>query len=330
MINNSPLVSVIVISYNSSEYIVETLESIKNQLYENIELIISDDTSTDNTIAICEQWNEENKHRFISTKVVQVTKNTGLSANINRGLKVAKGKWIKLIAGDDLLTENCIKENIDYIKKHNDLDINVIFSIRANFQVINGKKEIQNQFENSIFYESNISCEDQYELALRGFNCPPNTLFISKVALDTIGGCDEDYPMYEDTPLILRLLKQNYKFYYMPAVTFLYRIHLSSIYHSDIQKLNYRPWYYNSYLPVYKKYRYPYITTLEKIEFKYRVFIANLFKVISMLNNRNFFSRLLNYLLRFPAEMINKYNRKRIVKKVANNINTLLSGNNLA
>ena len=56
-----PLVSIIVITYNSAKYVLETLESAKNQTYQNIELIISDDCSIDNTVDICTRWLNENK-----------------------------------------------------------------------------------------------------------------------------------------------------------------------------------------------------------------------------------------------------------------------------
>ena len=60
-INNFPLVSVIAVTYNSSAYILETLESIKNQTYSNLEIIITDDCSTDITISTINNWLESNK-----------------------------------------------------------------------------------------------------------------------------------------------------------------------------------------------------------------------------------------------------------------------------
>ena len=60
----SELVSIITPTYNSAKYVLETLESIKSQTYHNIELIISDDASQDNTVDICELWLKENKERF--------------------------------------------------------------------------------------------------------------------------------------------------------------------------------------------------------------------------------------------------------------------------
>ena len=79
--NNQPLVSVPVITYNSSKFVLETLESIKAQTYQNIELIISDDCSTDNTVELCQKWVEENKERFVRTQIITSDLNTGVSAN---------------------------------------------------------------------------------------------------------------------------------------------------------------------------------------------------------------------------------------------------------
>ena len=62
-----PLVSILVVTYNSSEYIIETLNSCYSQEYKNIELIISDDKSSDNTVEICEEWLTLNASRFYNT-----------------------------------------------------------------------------------------------------------------------------------------------------------------------------------------------------------------------------------------------------------------------
>lgn len=79
-----PLVSVVVVIYNSSQTVIETLESIKAQTYKNIELVISDDDSKDTSVEICKKWVEKNKNRFVRTKIITHTPNTGTSANMNR------------------------------------------------------------------------------------------------------------------------------------------------------------------------------------------------------------------------------------------------------
>ena len=100
--NTCPLVSISVITYNSSKYVIETLDSAKAQTYQNIELIISDDCSTDNTVEICKNWINDNKERFVRTELITVKKNTGISPNCNRANNAANGEWIKEIAGDEI------------------------------------------------------------------------------------------------------------------------------------------------------------------------------------------------------------------------------------
>ena len=102
------LVSVAVVTYNSSKTVVETLDSIANQTYPDLELIVSVDCSTDNTVEICREWIEAHKERFVRTELLTVEKNTGVSANMNRGADACQGEWVKDIAGDDVLLPECI------------------------------------------------------------------------------------------------------------------------------------------------------------------------------------------------------------------------------
>jgi glycosyltransferase involved in cell wall biosynthesis len=119
------LISVLLITYNSADHLIEALESVKNQTYPHLELIISDDCSSDNTIEVCEQWLSQNKSRFYNTKIVQTKKNTGVSGNLNRGIKNSTGKWIKPLAGDDYMYPHCIERFIAEINLNS--DIKVIF-----------------------------------------------------------------------------------------------------------------------------------------------------------------------------------------------------------
>src|SRR5690606_6319626 len=107
----TPLVSVVVVSYNQSQYIEENLESIKNQTYSNIELIVSDDASTDNSVETFETWLKENDY---SAKKNFHQLNTGLATVLNECIAMATGKYIKLIAADDFLhpeyVEKCVQK----------------------------------------------------------------------------------------------------------------------------------------------------------------------------------------------------------------------------
>ena len=106
---NTPLVSIVVVSYNQSKYIRENLDSIKTQTYPNIELIVADDASPDNSVEVFESWLNDNN--FTAKKNFH-QKNTGLATVLNECIELAKGKYIKLIAADDFLhpeaIENCV------------------------------------------------------------------------------------------------------------------------------------------------------------------------------------------------------------------------------
>jgi alpha-1,3-rhamnosyltransferase len=71
---------------------LETLDSIKAQTYDNIELIISDDYSSDNTVDICREWLSKHKDSFVSVKLITSDKNTGIAPNANRGWYQARGE----------------------------------------------------------------------------------------------------------------------------------------------------------------------------------------------------------------------------------------------
>ena len=112
--SQNPLVSIIVITYNSSKYVLETLESAKAQTYQNIELIVSDDCSTDDTVEVCKKWIAKNTERFVKVEIITAHENTGIPKNCNRGVYESRGEWVKLIAGDDILLSTCIQKNVDY------------------------------------------------------------------------------------------------------------------------------------------------------------------------------------------------------------------------
>jgi glycosyltransferase involved in cell wall biosynthesis len=100
----NPSVTVICLCYNHAYYVVETLESVLHQDYKNIELIILDDCSTDNSAAIIEQW-------LVSHPNIPFIKNTinlGNTKTFNIGLQLAKGEYIIDLAADDVLEKNCV------------------------------------------------------------------------------------------------------------------------------------------------------------------------------------------------------------------------------
>lgn len=95
-----PFFSVIIPLYNKEDYIAETIASVLNQSFTDLELIVVNDCSTDNSVALVEQINDER------INIAAHTTNQGLSATRNTGIKLAKGKVICLIDADDLWDTN--------------------------------------------------------------------------------------------------------------------------------------------------------------------------------------------------------------------------------
>lgn len=314
---NNPLVSIIVITYNSGKYVLETLESAKAQTYQNIELIVSDDYSTDNTVEICRKWIDENKECFVRTELVTSPLNTGIPANCNRGVRAARGEWIKLIAGDDLLLPNCAIDNIEFSKT---TDTKIFFSVRVSFKDVAGKRIILQKSIPSIFNSKIISAHDQYQLALRRLGCPPNTLFINKKVLDELNGYDENFPFIEDWPFLVKITKAGYKLEYFPRESVMYRIHSESIFHTNIKDEIYTNYTEHVHYPMYRKVILPNIPLVEKLAFYYKYLVVLVYRK-TILNRRNVFTRIINKLLLLPYYFANSYFRKRISKKILKKYN---------
>lgn len=108
-----PLVTIIVTAYNHSKYIKENLDSVKNQTYKNIQLILGDDASPDNSVDVFEQWLTHNNY---SAEKNFHTKNTGLAEMLNECILLAKGKYIKIFSADDYLHPDFLEKSVAKIE----------------------------------------------------------------------------------------------------------------------------------------------------------------------------------------------------------------------
>jgi alpha-1,3-rhamnosyltransferase len=259
-----PLVSIIVITYNSSRTVLETLESAKAQTYRNIELIISDDCSKDDTVEVCRKWLEENKETFVRTKVITVPANTGIPANCNRGTKAAHGKWVKLIAGDDLLLKNSIKDYLSFV--NNNPAAKIITAdlefIDTDSNAVEHKSVSKDGVKNYYF---TLPADKQLKTYARTplfLNTP--AFFIEKQALIDIDYFDEEFSIFEDTCLIYRINAKGWKIYYLNIPTVKYRISDSSISRETNEFFaNLRN---NEQKTIFKKYRHKHLSKTNIID----------------------------------------------------------------
>ena len=282
-----PLVSIIVITYNSSKYVLETLESVKAQTYSNIELIVSDDCSTDDTVEICRKWIEVNKSKFVKAEVITVERNTGIPANCNRGIKIANGDWVKLIAGDDMLLSDCIRDNINFavLNKNFKIFISRVLTLKngtiTETRLTSGIKTIA-ETSNS---------RDQYNALLISYFGNSPTLFVSKDIFNVLK-YDERFKYIEDYPFSLSVTKMGFSFAFIDKETVLYRIHDNSVFSSISNKKIFSDFYLKR-LEFDKIYRFPY---LPKKIIRRELFEYNRLKLLDKLNlnHRNIFCRIIS------------------------------------
>lgn len=109
-----PLVSVCIPAYNNAAYIKETIDSILNQTYPNIELVICDDKSKDNTVEVIENIGDDR------IKLYKNEKNLGMSGNWNNCLSKCTGEFIKLICADDMLAKDCLEKEVRALMENPD------------------------------------------------------------------------------------------------------------------------------------------------------------------------------------------------------------------
>lgn len=224
-----PLVSVVIVSYNSSEFVIETLESVRKQNYAPIELILSDDCSKDNTVALCEEWGKENRKYFSDFQIIKSDHNTGIPANCNRGIKASSGEWIKLIAADDLLSEDCINENLKFAQ--NNPEISAIHSQSSYYKDMFCEENFMynNNAEAEFFNHKSITAEQQFRILLQGCHVNTPTVILKKEIYKKYGYFDESFKTVEDWPMWIKLAKKGIKFHYLSKVTVKYRVHAASI-----------------------------------------------------------------------------------------------------
>lgn len=239
------LVSVVVITYNSANFVLETLESIAAQTYQELELIVTDDASKDNTVALCREWIAQHKERFVCTQLLTVEKNTGIAGNCNRGYAAAKGEWIKGIAGDDILRQNCIEKCVSFATKYPEKiwlaylqefgDSNQVNKPKLKFETANAEKQLQIVLTNGLYIAA-PSC------------------FCKKDLWKNIGGFDEKYPLFEDLPFYVSVLLSGERIGIIPEIIVDYRVHGESVVRSGIISKDICSWYQDVLFPLQLKY----------------------------------------------------------------------------
>lgn len=202
--NTTPLISVIVPSYNQAQYLDECLQSVLDQTVENWECIIINDGSPDHTEEVAERWTKKDSRFKYFFK-----ENGGVSSARNYGIKRAIGEWILPLDGDDFINTGYILEASKYFSEN----VKIIYGNATKFGIVN---------ENWILPQYTAQ-----KMAV--FNIIHNCAFFKKENFDKLGGYDENMLHgLEDWEFWINLLKNGGKVKQLPTIHLNYRVQKKS------------------------------------------------------------------------------------------------------
>lgn len=312
-----PLISIIIATYNSDPFILQTLESIRNQSWKKIELIITDDCSTDDTVEVCRKWIHENKFRFYNSEIITSEKNQGVAANANRGLSRANGEWIKFLGADDTLKPECLEDNIAHINSNT--EIKVLFSrvdIYKNiFEPGNYIRTVPEvPYAAHGLLSENRTADSQYRMLLVSdrIHFTPS-VFMNREAMIALGGFDERFPMLEDYPLWLKCTKNGLKLYFMNKITVNYRQHSKAINNTGARRIVNHNFFRQEHFR--KLCTYPYLPLDKRLEQRFTFLASQVFR-LNFFNRDSKFFRFLHSLLTTYINPFSHFIRfRRIINK---------------
>lgn len=255
--HETPLVSTIALCYNQAKFAVETLDSIKNQTYQNIELIIMDDCSSDDSVDVIENWINENQYPCF---FIKHEKNQGICKTLNEAFSHCKGEYLQMIACDDIMLPEKTALQVDLMNEQPD-DVAVIYSDA--YLIKEDGSPHYGWFIQRYKQFSDVPSGNIYEELLKGNFIPAMSVLIRTKVIEEIGGWDEDLS-YEDHDCWLRVA-QLYEFTFMPKPIVKYRLHSANlsksiqwndsyfkIYHKNIANPVTKINIYNKFFDLYK------------------------------------------------------------------------------
>ncbi|MEO0330518.1 MAG: glycosyltransferase [Bacteroidota bacterium] len=244
---DQPLVSVIALSYNHAQFLEEALQSVAQQSYSAIELILVDDASTDASVTVAQSFLQENPVAF-PVKTCFLPKNQGNCVAFNRGLALATGKYVIDFATDDIMLLQRIAQQVAYFESLPS-GYGVVFS-EAEYVDETGK-HLWFHYCDQLKHLRPIPEGNVYVDVLAYYFVSPPTMMIKKKVLDELGGYDEQLA-YEDFDFWVRSAR-NWKYAYLDKCTTQVRKHAHSL--SSKQYRRNDPQLYSTYLVCQKAFK---------------------------------------------------------------------------
>ncbi|MBI1286915.1 MAG: glycosyltransferase [Flavobacteriales bacterium] len=206
---NQPLVTVLIPMYNAEDFVEQSVRSILEQTYTNFELLIIDDGSTDRSVPVVESFSDQR------IKLVRNEKNLKLIATLNKGLSLAKGKYIVRLDADDIAIKERIETQVSFMEEHPEVGLCGTWY------------EAFGDVSSVVRYPTDHQSLKYMSL----YQCPiihPSTIFRTSVIKEHGLKYDLDYPHAEDYKLWGQFAMVS-QLANVPEVLLRYRLHDSNI-----------------------------------------------------------------------------------------------------
>lgn len=215
-----PLVTVAIPLYNHEDYIEDCLRSVVEQDYKNIELIVIDDGSPDNSYDKAKAFLDNQTQ--LDNYILKTRKNKGMCNTLNEIIELSSGKYFSVMGSDDCWMIDKISDQVAYLEQHDDVAL-----VHSNSIIINNDGVIGNTIDYSGKVNSGFMHED-FIYRRGGINTP--SILFKKEVFNEIGQYDPNF-RWEDTDFFLRLTK-NHKIGFINKVHTYYRKHGDNMSHS--------------------------------------------------------------------------------------------------
>ena len=213
--SKQPLVSVVIPCYNHEVFIQDCIQSVIDQTYKNIELIIIDDGSIDNSVNQIKEMVPACKNRFIRFEF-RSRPNKGLSSTLNEALEWCQGEYYSAIASDDIMLKDKTDIQVKFLN-----DNKKIVAVFGGVKLIDeNNREIDEIIHSSKYYTFK-------EIIMHEHDLPAPTQMIRLASIKNVGGYDSDI-LIEDWYMWIKLSKEG-SLYYMSNLLSFYRQHTTNI-----------------------------------------------------------------------------------------------------
>jgi len=241
---NNPLVTIITPSYNSRDYIIETIDSVLNQSYENYEMLIIDDCSNDGSYEMVREYIKKDSR----IKVYSLEHNSGCPAvPRNFALNMAQGEYVAFLDSDDIWHKDKLKIQIEYMMQNN------CFFSASHIKIFHNKNEIKKAIHKIIDFNC-VGSEKITHSKLMFKNIIPNSsVIIKKTLIDDLQfNVDLRYKAIEDYHMWLRILERGGCCCKIASQLLFYRIAETSISKSKFAMFKKHIMLYSEYKPYSK------------------------------------------------------------------------------